>query len=280
MYLDIELILLWIAFITICNIIPGPDFLFITANSIRNYRQGWLAACGLQTGVLCWSIASSATILLVQQGVAVGIDSTVASAGIGTYVINFLGLIGAIYITRLAWQISTGAYRNLQQLQQGSQQQHNDSTSNSEIAQLTPSQVSNSSDQHNSNFLASLQQAQDTQLGQEQPSCWTIYRQGLFCNLSNPKCFMFMFLVLPQFVSTKVTASILEQLVVLCSVNLLDGFVVWFSLALLVHKVVSYFKSNRFVVLFELGAGLLLLIIAISMLISVLWELFQLFYTA
>lgn len=50
--MSLELVLSWIAIITMGNIIPGPDFIYVSTVSATKRKFGLVAALGLQTGVL------------------------------------------------------------------------------------------------------------------------------------------------------------------------------------------------------------------------------------
>lgn len=254
---DYFLLASWLAMITIGNLIPGPDFIYVTFTSLRAPRLGWLAALGLQTGVLCHSLGSSLVILLGTHGLAWGVASAGTDLNGGNLFFAIMGIVGAIYLSRLGYKISTGAYCQLRSLTA--------SVSNNTSPVQNRAQGNSAGDaQPASDFAQRLAQQQGT----GELTARQAYIGGFLCNILNPKCFIFMFTMLPLFVNTSVQASVEQQLLLLCGVNLLDGLVIWLLLSLLVSKVVAVFQSQKFNLYLELVSGSILLVLGLGLFVT------------
>lgn len=256
---DYFLLASWLAMITVGNLIPGPDFIYVTFTSLRAPRLGWLAALGLQTGVLCHSLGSSLVILLGTHGLAWGAAATGTGLNGGKLFFAIMGIIGAVYLSRLGYTISTSAYRQLRFVS------HNQSPRQGEVAELdnvtSANEATELSAASPSEFAQRLEQHQHA----GELTARQAYVGGFLCNILNPKCFLFMFTMLPLFVNPEVEASVEQQLLLLCGVNLLDGLVIWLLLSLLVSRVVAIFQSQKFNLYLELVSGTILLLLGIGL---------------
>ncbi|RIY33604.1 hypothetical protein CKF54_02475 [Psittacicella hinzii] len=228
-----ELLSTWILVVMVGNALPGPDFFCISSVSLRSRRLGLLTALGLQTGVLTHSIVSY-----------------FFSIAIATYnytLFEIIQFIGSCYLLYIAYLILSSALKRRRELNNLYAQAKVEGKDLAQIDKDIQIQAANSM----SGFKA--------------------YRLGLFTNLLNPKCFIFMATVLPQFVDASESFSLDLQMFILYAVNLALGIIHWTVVAFLVSYLADKFSSASFRIKLELVGGVCLLIIAGALFVHLAW---------
>ncbi|RIY31441.1 hypothetical protein CJP74_07300 [Psittacicella melopsittaci] len=235
-----ELLISWILIIMVGNALPGADFFCITSVSLRSRRLGLLSALGLQTGVLCQSL--------------IACFGTITIAHYNQTAFEVIQLVGSGYLLYLAYAILSSAYKR-----------------NAELKRLY-AQATSEQERQKIDADIKIQAAQSM-------SGFKAYRTGFLTNIFNPKCFIFMATVLPQFVDVNAEFSIGMQMFILCAVNLILGLIHWTVMAYLVSYLAQKFSSASFRLKLEMIGGYCLLIIGLLLLGSLAWQFNQHYFS-
>ncbi|RIY33095.1 LysE family translocator [Psittacicella gerlachiana] len=235
-----ELLVSWMLIIIVGNALPGADFFCITSVSLRSRKLGLFCAAGLQTGVLCHSL--------------IACFGTIAIAKYNHTAFEVIQLIGSAYLLYLAYLILSSAYAR-----------------NTELKRLYLQAQTTGQDLKQIDEDLKIQAAQSM-------STFKAYRTGFFANILNPKCFIFMATVLPQFVDTNANLSIGMQMFILCVVNLILGIIHWTVLTYLVSYLAQKFSSASFRIKLEMIGGYCLLMIGLILLGTLAWQFYQQYF--
>lgn len=100
---------------------------------------------------------------------------------------------------------------------------------------------------------------------EQQLSNFQCFVRGFIVNILNPKCALFFITVIPQFIKPEL--SLASQFWALYLIHILIGFAYWTLLAIAVNALVTKFSNPRFRVGLELGSGIILSCIALSLFI-------------
>ncbi|GFN31785.1 LysE family translocator [Paenibacillus xylaniclasticus] len=145
------------------TVMPGPDILFVIAQSMsRSARSGILVALGLCTGLLVHTSLA-----------ALGVSAVVLSSPAAFAIVKWLG---AAYLLYLAWK--TWPRRRV------SQSNTND-TGTDPMLHEADAQAESTNSRQNDDLTPGM-----------------LYRRGIWMSVLNPKVSLFFLALLPQFVST------------------------------------------------------------------------------
>lgn len=229
-----ELVLGWLLVITIGNALPGADFFCITSMSLRSRKLGMLCALGLQTGVTIQSLVACFGTMLI--------------AAYSQNVFTAIQILGSMYLLYIAYVIIKGARASKIKLEQLYQQ-----------AQVEGKPLEQVDKDLQIALAASM-------------SGWQAYCRGFFTNILNPKCFMFMATVTPQFVDKNDSFSIGMQLLILCIINVIAGLGHYAILTSLVNYLAQKFSSASFRIKLEMIGGICIALVACIILGATLYE--------
>ncbi|MFC6276524.1 LysE family translocator [Psittacicella hinzii] len=227
-----DLLVGWMLLVIVGNAMPGADFFCITSVSLRSRHLGILCALGLQTGVICQSL--------------IACFGTITIANYNMTAFKAIQVIGSLYLLYLAYKILVSVFkreREIKILYAQAQAEGKDLKALDKDLQIEASASMNG---------------------------WQAYRTGFLCNIFNPKCFIFMATVLPQFVDTSLN-NVGYQEFILCLVNLVLGIIHWICLAFLVSYLANKFASAMFRVRLEKIGGFCLGIIGLGLLVSLVF---------
>ncbi|WP_028593353.1 LysE family translocator [Paenibacillus assamensis] len=142
------------------TLMPGPDILFVTAQSMsRSWRSGITVALGLCTGLIVHVALAAA-----------GVSALILSSPAAFFIIK---LLGAIYLLYLAWKVWMGI-RNM--IAEG------ELAITAEISSVADASV----------IKVDAVESVNAGLG--------LYRQGIVMSMLNPKLSLFFLALFPQFV--------------------------------------------------------------------------------
>ncbi|MCR8844220.1 LysE family translocator [Paenibacillus sp. SC116] len=142
------------------TLMPGPDILFVTAQSMsRSWRSGITVALGLCTGLIAHVALAAA-----------GVSAVILSSPAAFFIIK---LLGAIYLLYLAWKVWTGIRK---------MKAEGEVAATAEVSSVAEEPVG----KHDA--------AASTKAG------FGLYRQGIVMSVLNPKLSLFFLALFPQFV--------------------------------------------------------------------------------
>lgn len=197
----------FLAVAVMLTLLPGPDILFVAAQSMTKSRSGGLAVTlGLCTGLL--------------------VHTTLAAAGVSAVVLSseraFLAIkvLGAAYLLYLAWKTWSGRHADASAAAAEPNESHLPASGS-----VLPEPADAASGE-SSSAAGSVSQG---------PRFGALYRRGILMNVINPKVSLFFLALLPQFVkdgSAPIPLQMIQlgllfiaqALVVFSSVSLLSGF--------------------------------------------------------
>jgi threonine/homoserine/homoserine lactone efflux protein len=93
-------------------------------------------------------------------------------------------------------------------------------------------------------FTSSAQEESRSTIGRKNHSTWTVFQQGLFTNLLNPKMAIFVLALFPQFVVPD-AGSLAVQIMILATVLNLIGFFVNGIVILAASRATAFLFGNR-----------------------------------
>ncbi|WP_337912742.1 LysE family translocator [Paenibacillus arenosi] len=144
------------------TLMPGPDILFVTAQSMsRSWRSGITVALGLCTGLIVHVALAAA-----------GVSALILSSPAAFFIIK---LLGAIYLLYLAWKVWMGIRKM---------------KAEGEFA--ATAEISSAAEAHPVGNVNALSDNANAGIG--------LYRQGIVMSMLNPKLSLFFLALFPQFV--------------------------------------------------------------------------------
>ncbi|PWW06515.1 threonine/homoserine/homoserine lactone efflux protein [Paenibacillus cellulosilyticus] len=199
--ITLETAISFIAVAIALTIMPGPDILFVIAQSMsRSARSGVMVALGLCTGLLVHTSLA-----------ALGISAVVLSSKAAFTAVKWLGAAYLLYLAYRTWPRT-----KLDDAPAGP-------AADKEVYR------------HTAIAATAINTRNEVDHKQEVLSLSTLYRRGIWMNVLNPKVSLFFLALLPQFVSTSKgnvpfqmiqfgLLFICQALVVFCAASIVAGW--------------------------------------------------------